>query len=671
MASLLDNPSLLAFLVLGGVILYMIVTLRIIRRKPALLWIPALVVAVLATLLYWDAFGSVGVRNWFTRFSLSVVTALDLFLFRAFSSLGLAPYYYVQATTPPEAVGLVQSHLVLLYGLFYCAIWTTSILTVHLFARRFASRLWLRFHRPSGKHRHVFFGENACALTLAADLAKEKENQILFIVFPEQDALPAKLSFLQMLRGLRPGTVRTQYIRQRVPGAVVLAARQALKDCPGEHLFREMGLAPLDKWTSHESTSLYFLSDDEPQNIATVAMLPPCPGRIYCRADRGTLNDNLALVSERDVKLVDESFLTVKQMKMDPAFYPVNFVDKALDEAGEPAGWVPGGFHAMVLGLGDIGRGILSFLYEFGTFVGEDGEAAPFCCEVVDRRAARLSGTFRMEHPAIAPEKVRFTSLDIGSDEFWRHFSASLDTLNYVAIALGDDQQNVRLALDMLEMLCHKELRRFPAIVVKLSEPGKYRKVLDFYTRSLGVDCVRILGGLDAWTEANIIDETFERHARAFYNAYCKASAEPILWEERIRKIEAAPTSPLWKKLEMRRKVGQDYSDYMHRKVKAALCPPRMWQDPAVADSIPVVYAGSHSSDPAATPVLTCLAIGEHLRWQAAHEMDGYRCGPSKREDLKIHPALQDYQSLAEDIRHFDWIVVKTTLQLLHQEQQH
>ena len=93
MASLLDNPSLLAFLVLGGVILYMIVTLRIIRRKPALLWIPALVVAVLATLLYWDAFGSVGVRNWFTRFSLSVVTALDLFLFRAFSSLGLAPYY--------------------------------------------------------------------------------------------------------------------------------------------------------------------------------------------------------------------------------------------------------------------------------------------------------------------------------------------------------------------------------------------------------------------------------------------------------------------------------------------------------------------------------------------------------------------------------------------------
>ena len=149
----MNNPEIFAFVMTGFVLLYMFITLRLIRRKPSLLWIPAVIIAVLATLLYWDAFGSVGVRNWFTRFLLSLITALDLFLFKAFSSLGLAPYYYVSATTPPESVGLVQSHLILLYGLFVCAMWTTSILTVHLFARRFSSQLWLLFHRPGGKRR--------------------------------------------------------------------------------------------------------------------------------------------------------------------------------------------------------------------------------------------------------------------------------------------------------------------------------------------------------------------------------------------------------------------------------------------------------------------------------------------------------------------------------------
>lgn len=665
----MKNPELFAFLMAGFVLVYMFVTLRLIRRKPALLWIPAVIIAVLSTLLYWDAFGSIGVRNWFTRFFLSVITALDLFLFKAFSSLGLAPYYYVSASTPPESVGVVQSHLILLYGLFLCAMWTTSILTVHLFARRFSSWLWLRFHRPSGNRRHVFFGEEPRAVSLAADLAKEPDTQILFVTFPAQDALPAKLSFLQVLRGFRPGRAQSELIRQRVPGAVVLSARRTLKDCPGEDLFKELGLAPLKKWADIESTSLYFLSNDEAQNIASVRMLPPCSCQVYCRAGRGALNDSLVLVSEHRVRLVDEDFLTVKQLKMDPSFYPVRFVDRAFDAYGEPAGWVEGGFHSMVLGFGGIGRGVLSFLYEFGAFVGGDKEPVPFSCEVVDRNAARLAGIFRMEHPAIPEEKVRFTTMDIGSESFWRHFEAGLDTLNYVAVAVGDDEQNVRLALDILDMVCHKPLHRRPAIVVSLDNPDKYRKLVDFYTQSLDADCIRIFGGMDAWTEANVIDETFEQHARAFYDAYCKASGDAVSWEERDRKIESSSASPLWKKLERRRKTGQDYSDYMHMQVKQALCPARMWQDPAVADSIPVVFEGKHCTDASAAPVLEYLAIGEHLRWQAAHEMAGYRWGPVKKEDLKIHPAMSDYRDLSDETRHFDWIVVKTTLQLLRQEQ--
>ena len=665
----MERPDLLAFLMAGFVFLYMIVTLRLLRRKPALLWIPAVAVALCGFVLFWNAYAVCGVPNWFPRTVLSVVGSLNLFLFNAISTYGrLFNYFYVSDAMIGSAE-VVQSRLILLLGLLVCASWTTSILTVHLFARRFSSRLWLLLHRPYGKRQHLFFGDGRTALTLAADLSGNPDNQILFVLFPEQDTLPGKVTFLQVIRGFRPGAARLERIRRQVPGAVVLSARQALKECPGDDLFRELGLSRLARWASSVTASLYFLSGDEELNLSSVHKLPPCPCKVYCRAGRGVMSDSIALVSRHDVRLVDEAFLTVKQLKMDPAYLPVRFVDKALDEAGEPLGWVSGGFRAMLLGFGSIGRGALSYLYEFGSFVGEDRHPQPFFCDVVDRDAASLAGTFRLEHPAVPEEKVRFTALEIGSEEFWRHFNAGLDTLNYIVIALGDDARNVRLALDILDLICHRELRRRPAVVVKLDEPDKYRELIDFYAQGLGVECIRVFGGLDAWNEANLIDETFEHHARAFYEAYCRASEEPVPWDDRIRKIGEAPTSPLWKKLEYRRKIGQDYSDYMHVKVKEELCPARLWRDPAVADSIPAVYAGTHCSDPAVEPVLEYLAIGEHLRWQASHEMEGYRCGSGKKEDLRIHPDLKDYQALDDATRHYDWIVVKTTLQILGGEE--
>lgn len=664
----MDNPALIACLMAGFVVLYLIVTLRLLRRKPALLWIPAALIAIGGFVLYWQAYLASGVPNWFSRTILSIVGSLNLFLFNAISTYGrLFNYFYVSDAMSGSAEA-VQVHLILLEGLLACASWTTSILTVHLFARRFSSRLWLWFHRPSGKRRHLFFGDERRSLLLAADLAKNPDNQLLFVLSPSRETLPGKVSFLQILRGIRPDTVRLERIRTLVPGAIILTARQSIKECTGDHLFKELGLTQLAKWTVSESDALYFLSEDEDDNLSAVHKLPPCRCKVFCRASRSGVNDSIVQLSTHDIRLVDEAFLTVKQMKMDAALMPVRFVDTACDDAGQPLGWVRSGFHSMVLGFGETGQGMLSYLYEFGAFVGEDKKPLPFCCDVVDRSAAALEGTFRMEHPAIPDEKVRFLPMEVGSKAFWRYFQEQLGSLNYVAIALGEDQKNVRLALDMLELFCHQAIQRLPAIVVKLDEPEKYKKLINFYMQNLGVDCIRILGGLDAWTEWNIIDETFEQYARAFYDAYCRASGEPVAWEDRIRKIEQADTTPLWKKKEYRRKVGQDYSDYMHMEVKKMLCPVRLYQDSAVSDAIPVEYDGQHCTDRTAAPVLEYLAIGEHLRWQAAHEIAGYRCGDRKREDLKIHPALQDYWNLPEQTRHYDWIVVKTTLQLLHQE---
>ena len=45
--------------------------------------------------------------------------------------------------------------------------------------------------------------------------------------------------------------------------------------------------------------------------------------------------------------------------------------------------------------------------------------------------------------------------------------------------------------------------------------------------------------------------------------------------------------------------------------------------------------------------------------------MAGYRYAEEKKEDLMTHPDMRPYALLDEETRHHDWIVVKTTLNIL------
>ena len=45
--------------------------------------------------------------------------------------------------------------------------------------------------------------------------------------------------------------------------------------------------------------------------------------------------------------------------------------------------------------------------------------------------------------------------------------------------------------------------------------------------------------------------------------------------------------------------------------------------------------------------------------------MEGYRYGEEKREDLMTHPDMRPYESLDEITKHYDWVVVRTTLNIL------
>lgn len=61
---------------------------------------------------------------------------------------------------------------------------------------------------------------------------------------------------------------------------------------------------------------------------------------------------------------------------------------------------------------------------------------------------------------------------------------------------------------------------------------------------------------------------------------------------------------------------------------------------------------------------LEYLAIYEHIRWEASHIARGYKLGEYTNDVIKEHDCIRDYYELDGNTQHYDWLVVKTTLDL-------
>ena len=666
------SSLLLTLLVLAVVVIYAMVTIRLINRKPGLLWIPATCLALGSVVFYWFAYGQSGVPSALPRLVLSIRDALNLFLFNMNSTFGrFVDFFYLhsgQAAT--EETLRIEQHFILLSGLFVCSVWTTSLLIVYFLARRFFSRLVLAFQtrKRSDKPVRLFLGCDPKAVSVARSM--DKGERIVFVDFPDREFIPNKMSLFQLFGSFRSFSDTSRFLRRQIPDALVLKARKAITRCSFSHFFGDMGLKDLEKWAGDPGTCIFLLSDDLEANLDVLRKINHFPAQIYCHAKREGVTLRMELALDH-IHILDNSFLGTQALKMRDDLFPVRVVDVAKDADGAPLGYVESPFQALVCGFGQAGQGVLSFLYEFGAFVGKDRQPILSHCDVIDEKMDVLCGAYRVSHPGLDPARVCFRQVQTGSTRFWEDLRESIQTLNYIFVGIGDDTRNLQLALDLLDFA-----HRFRAstqnfmIVVLLSRPQAYSQTLDYYNRNLGSDgCLKTIGDLGTiWTWDNISGQRYKGEARRFYDAYARASDDTTSWEERNRNILQKSGSELANKMEIRRKMGQDYTNIYHMNVKAVLCPARLWQDPAVAAAIPshpdgdIHYTGGNETD---REVLDYLAVGEHLRWNASMEADGYAPGEVKSEDRKILPAITEYECLTEEVKHYDWIVVKTTLEAL------
>jgi len=658
-------------LVIVAVLLYGTLTLALLRKRPDRLWMPALAVFLLATVFYWQVYDFASAKAWFPKLIMSALTAADLFLFKVIYTFGnMTPYFNLLDGAAAEGVGNPQVHLILLQGLYLCAIWTTSILIVHFLAGRFVSRAWLLTHsgKASETRTHIFLGTGRKALALAGSLPSR--DRIIFVEEPAGEALPGKVSFLNIFRGVRSVSSATERLRREMPRAVLLKARKSVVKCTEGPFFEELGLKRLAKWADSEANCFYLLSDNTDENLAALREMLPVKAQVYYHARRVGTALKMDQASAPNIHIIDSAFLATNALKSDESLYPVNLVEIGRDADGEPAGYVKSPFRAMVCGFGESGQGALAFLYEFGAFVGENGQASPFHCDVVDTEMDRLAAGYKAARPALNGERISFVQCDTESQAFHELLETRIASLNYVFISLGEDSKSVNLAIETLEKAykCRDNLDNL-LIVVKVDRPDDYHDMVDFFNDSYGGrTIIRTIGEVErTWNWDNISKEGYLRYARRFQASYNECAGEGVSWDKREKMIRLKPGSELAHRMELRRKTEQDFANYFHVQVKAAMCPVRLWQPPGIAYDIPIHFEGKHytGNDLRAESVLEHLAALEHLRWTASHEMAGYVYGEEKREDLMTHPDMRPFDELDEETRHYDWIVVRTTLNIL------
>ena len=404
-------------------------------------------------------------------------------------------------------------------------------------------------------------------------------------------------------------------------------------------LQKGLGLSRLAKLLTNKTTEdmhLFFLSDDEHENIQAIAHLKQDVtiksvlsaeekdlGQkvvMYCHARYNSIHrviEDEQPHPNLQIKVVDSSHISVELMKRDEDLQPVNFVDIEDDAT------VSSAFNALVVGFGEVGLDAVRFLYEFGAFVKRGStdkkvERSVFHCDVVDKVMAQKAGLFhanaraikidldfdkaiatRTENVKTDREKgdkedkgmITLHEIDCQSVAFCHLLRQKIRMLNYVVLAMDSDEMNISLAVRIFRLAIQEgtNLKKLCIMVrVQHDEDGHIDRIVEHYNRlwmaQVGdsVNPIRIFGAeSEAYSYDNIVDNTLENEAKYFNKVYEDGNGD---WEKRHSLI--VKTESYIPKYEdvmaVRRKENQDFSNSLHKVTKQKLIEKAMGEPYAV-----------------------------------------------------------------------------------------
>lgn len=598
-------------------------------------------------------------------------------------------------------------------------------------------------------HLFVFFGMNDPSRLLAKSI-KEREGNKAIVVFVENMAQSDDdTNGLDNIVGLfthrRQTFIDVDELDARVTFTEVRLCDISSEKIEQGDILGDINLLTLrdliqrlGKGITDAQLHFFFLSENEDENIRALSVLTldntilqakenKVQQRFYCHARRNGLNhiiEDIAFKHGLDVRTIDSSNLAVELLKADGDNHPVKFVD--IDKASST---VKSTFNSLIIGFDEVGRDALKFLYEFGAFVDygatpEDERRSPFRCIAIDKRMDELKGSFANFAPAVMAARnydkqksplIELKSCDCLSSDFYVNILTDdlCKALNYIVIAIGDDELGMTLAIRILNHIrrVRIDLHNLRIFVRSYrSDKEVYMQhIADYYNEGYNKclkekevsykndTIIKLFGqSKEIYSYDMIINETLTQKGRTYQASYARLSGDKLLWDARRKKEQEKGSLDSMRSL--RRKELQDLGNALHADTKVFLLKNSMVEDydwfdfinryfdnkemaqrEGSYDKIKYTYLSTQENN-----VILNLARLEHLRWNASHEMLGYvkahdglhGCDERTRE----HNCLRPWQELDEegrevtraehwdcDYKLYDFIVVDNSI-LLNKE---
>lgn len=656
----------------------------------------------------------------------SAIASLDLFLMDIDSNI----------------LDAIQYHDVL-KGMITCAGFAAVICTTTLILSLVLARLMAHLHikhiRIDEKYNHVnlFFGINEASKLLANDIyTKDPSSVIIFV----EDSLIDNTDNNEDKTDSWKNIVNMFTHKHKTFSDVAEDERRALaiSNCSicsinfeTTDILGNIGLETvkrilwdLDK-TKNGLLNIFLLSEDRDSNVRSTSILAKdlmigsknYQTTIHCHARRNGINkiiEDLGISPEKriDVKIIDSSYLAVEHLKADKRNHPVNYVQvKTLKDANP--GSVSSAFTSLVVGFGETGQEAMSFLYEYGAFVDEHATAessfrSPFKCYVVDNNIGLTEGNLITSLPGIDicksesmenDSSINLFSYDFRSTEFYEEvLSKIVSGLNYVIVAVGDDELNMTVAIDILRYVrrYRENLNDF-TIYVRAYEKGTFKHINEIakhYNERLE-DAKIVLFGQNEhiYTYELIVKDKYKEDGRAYYETYRSLNIDPSndegSWDKRRNDTLSSHKKTKWENLsKLRRKESQDRSNALHSHTKLMILEKAVGTDNVnnfidralghrQGRQASIKYDGLNDKE---NILMLNLAMCEHLRWNAAHELLGYinnNIDHECNEIKKMHNCLKPWElldqeadaiSYIDDYKVFDFGVVETTFKIKNEE---
>lgn len=531
------------------------------------------------------------------------------------------------------------------------------------------------------KHLYLFFGVNEAVKILVSDV-KQKDPKALIVLVDFFDATKSEddetieSGFTPILNMFTMRS-KTFHFAEQQNVFVAASSRQFFDITDGiglndendiiynnqsYDLFDILGLNRIKELikqlTKKEGTTLnlFFFSDNYRNNLRNIVAVAKdttlrdiADGgvnptvKIFCRSRYNVISkvvEDLALKKNFEVITVDSTHLAIELIKKNIYLQPV----KVVKTAPFPPTSIQNELNSLIIGFEEEGQDAFKFIYEFGRFVSKDSALYDIKVhkpkiKICGKNINNFIGRFVHQHPGIdfSDDKIEFVEATTGSEEFYTkiltpEFCAKV---NYIIITAGKDYENISLASSIFNYI-----RRFRLIfddlliLVRCNNDENYEimtKIAHHYNSGydpLGSSfkVINIYGmPKEIYSFDTIVNDFFRSEGKKFHKGY-QPIDYPQTWEQRRKESKGLDGLR-----QLRRRESQDMANAFHGFTKLILFNNALSIEneeqfesykSLVKDD---TYRYSSDKDSSSLKeVIDWLAVLEHVRWMASHELLGY-----------------------------------------------